>query len=92
MSLAILYSDTARVRSVPDSWTSASCAPLHGELIGCGYERQGGEPRDFGGGRFANPGAALIPVPTAVPPRPGSRSLEGGLDALQIVREHARIA
>jgi hypothetical protein len=34
ISLAILYSDTANVRRVPDSWTSASWAPWTVNLLG----------------------------------------------------------
>jgi hypothetical protein len=68
LSLAILWSETARVRSVPESCTSASWAPYtvnlfdaltKGRLVSIAISAAAASP---------NPGAALMPVQTAVPP------------------------
>src|SRR5215510_9276871 len=68
MSLAILYRDTASVRSVPDSWTSASWAPWTVNLLGAETNGRPVRRAISLAAASANPGAELIPVPTAVPP------------------------
>ncbi len=68
MSLAILYSETASVRIVPENCTSASCAPCTANLLGALVN---GRPVSLAistAAASAKPGAALMPVPTAVPP------------------------
>src|SRR5262244_1142164 len=82
MSLQILYSDTASVRSVPDSCTNASWAPCTVNLLGAVTK-----------GRF---GKARCRVDARSHGRTAQRqavhALQGGFDAFQIVRQHPRIA
>ena len=66
MSLAILKSDTAKVRSVPET-APARHGALHRELVGRAHERQAAQLGDLGRRRLGEAGA-LMPVPTAVPP------------------------
>src|SRR5262249_55471214 len=68
MSLAILYNDTAKVRSVPDSCTSASWAPCTVYLLGAVTNGRPVSLAISAAAASAKPGAELSPVPTAVPP------------------------
>src|SRR5215475_13372951 len=68
MSLAILYKDTAKVRSVPESWTSASWEPWTVNLLGAVTKGRPVSLAIWAAAASAKPGAELMPVPTAVPP------------------------
>ncbi len=68
ISLPILYSETAKVRKVPESCTKASCAPWTVNLLGAVTKGKPVRLAISAATASAKPGAALIPVPTAVPP------------------------
>jgi hypothetical protein len=68
MSLPILYSEIAIVRKVPDTCTSASCAPCTLNFVGAFTKGSPVSLAISAAAASAKPGAALIPVPTAVPP------------------------
>ena len=78
MSLAILYSAAATVRSCPDVSTSASRAPCASKWSRASVS---GSPVSWTNRSItsrANPGGVLMPVPTAVPPS-GSSARRGRL-------------
>src|SRR6266446_5832476 len=68
MSFAILYRDTASVRRVPESCTSASWAPWTVNLFGAVTKGRPVSLAISAAAASAKPGAELMPVPTAVPP------------------------
>src|SRR5215469_13154186 len=69
MSFAILYRDTARLRSVPESATKSSCAPCTANLLGALTNGNLASFAIWAEAAAPKSGAVLIPVPTAVPPR-----------------------
>src|SRR5271157_1987692 len=65
---AVPSTSRARVRNVPEGCTRASCAPCTVNLLGALMSGSSVSRAISAAAASAKPGAALIPVPTAVPP------------------------
>jgi len=65
---------------------------LYGELVRCGDEGRPVSFGDLGGRRLGKTGAELIPFPPLCRQRQTVHSLKRGLDPLEVIRQHSRIA
>ena len=79
MSLQILVSETAMVRSCPDASTSPSRAPCASKWLRASVNGRPVAALSSSMTAAANPGGVLMPVPTAVPPS-GSSASRGSED------------
>src|SRR6185295_13116664 len=85
MSLAILYSDTASVRSVPDSCTSASWAPCTANLFGAVTNGRPVSLAISAAASSAKPGAELISgAYCGAAERQSINTLQSHFDPLQV--------